>query len=86
MRAGIVTEDPAHQATRQREEVGPAFQLQVLLLDQPKIDLMDYGSRLKGVTRTLRLHVMMRQATELLINQRDELGFSLTVAATYLCK
>jgi hypothetical protein len=50
--------------------MGPILPIDVLNVYQPKVNLVNQGCSLKGVTRLLRGHVPLSEPVELVIDER----------------
>ena len=68
-----IDEDAAHDLRRQREEVDPIAPLDIVGVDQPKVDLVDERGALERHARALVPHMTSRLRQELLVDERREL-------------
>jgi hypothetical protein len=78
----MIDKDLAHQRGRQRKKVGPVLQRHAVHIDESQVDLVDERRRLQWVLRRFRLETAARDATQVLIHDRDQAverrGVSLT--------
>ena len=70
--AGVVDENPPHQRRRHREKVAPIAPLHPIDICQPEIRLVHERRCLERVVSALILHVVMREAPQLPIDDRHE--------------
>jgi hypothetical protein len=77
MISGAIDEDPSHGLSGGGEEVAAALEL--LIADQSEVGLVDQGSGLQGVIRSLLRHACGREFPQLVVNKRQEFGGSLAV-------
>ncbi len=69
----MIDQDPAHELRRDTKKVRPALQIDLALIDQSEIGLVYEGGRLQGVADPLIRQLASGDATELLVDQRQEL-------------
>ena len=77
---GPLDQDPAHRQGRGPEEVSLVLPRRTAVTDEAKVDLMHESGRLKGLARSLAFQALRRQLPQLLIDQRQQLIGSVTVA------
>ena len=70
----MVNEDPAHRLGRNRKEMRAVLPVHALVIDQPHVGFVDERRCLKAVAGALAFHVAARQAAELLVHNRRQLG------------
>ena len=70
----MVNEDPAHRLGRDRKEMRAVLPVHALVIDQPHVGFVDQRRCLKAVAGALAFHVAARQAAELLVHNRRQLG------------
>ena len=70
----MVDEDAAHRLRRHRKEMGAVLPLHALVVDQPHVGFVDQRRRLQAVAGALALHVVVRQAVELVVDDRRQPG------------
>ena len=70
----MVDEDAAHRLGRDGEEMGAVLPVHALVIDQPHVGFVDQRRGLQAVAGALALHVVARQAVELVVHDRCQLG------------
>ncbi len=78
LRTGAVDEDPAHGFGRCGEEVGSAGEQPVP--DQSQVRLVHEGGGVEGVAGSFRRHAHGRELPQLVVDEREQVGGSPTVA------
>lgn len=68
----MIDEDLAHQGGGHAEEVRAARQSRAVEIDQSKINLVNEGGCLKGVTRRLISETAARHPAQFVVYERDE--------------
>ena len=82
MAPGVIDQDPAHDLRRHAEKVRPILPIDLPLVDEPEVHLVDQGRGLQGVVGPLAPKLARRHATELRVDQRQQLIERSLVAAT----
>ena len=72
-RPGEIDEHAAHQPGGHREEVRAILPLDPPDINQPEVDLVDERGGLEHVVRTLAGHVPLRDASQLAVDEREQL-------------
>ena len=70
----VVDEDAAHRLRRHGEEMGAVLPVHALVIDQPQVGFVDQRRRLQAVAGALAPHVVVRQTTELVVDDRHQEG------------
>ena len=70
----VVDEDAAHGLRRCRHEMGAVLPVHALVVDQPQVGFVDQGRRLQAVAGALAPHVVVRQTTEFVVDDRHQEG------------
>ena len=83
-RAREVDEHAAHQPRGHREEVRAILPLDAPDINQPEVDLVDERGRLEHVVRTLAGHMPLGNATQLGVDERNQLFDCVAVPASPL--
>ena len=88
MPTGVVHENLTHQVRGHSEEVGAAVYLRILA-NETQVGFIDQGSALQGVSGTLAIQVIVREAAKFIVDQRDQsvesLAISLAPVGEKLC-
>ena len=72
-RSREVNQDATHEAGTKSIEMGTILPVNVLNIHQSKVDLVNQGRCLEGVTRSFGDHVPLSEPMELAVNHRHEL-------------
>ena len=72
-RASHVNQDSPHQLGADREEMGPIRPTHSPNVDEADVQLVDEGRRLKSAVRLFAGHVMVGEAVELFVDNRNQL-------------
>ena len=83
---GVIDQDPAHDLRRDTKEVRSILPIDLPLIDEPQVHLMNERRRLQGVVGPLATKLAGRNATELRIDERQQLIECTAVAATPLAE
>ena len=70
----VVDQDAAHRLGRHGEEVGAVLPVHALVIDQPHVGFVDQRRRLQAVAGALAVSCTARQAAELVVHDRGQLG------------
>ena len=70
----VVDEDAAHCLRRCRHEMGAVLPVHALVIDQPQVGFVDQGRGLQAVAGALAPHVVVRQTTEFVVDDRHQEG------------
>src|SRR5688572_13086606 len=70
----VVDEDAAHGLRRCRHEMGAVLPVNALVIDQPQVGFVDQGRGLQAVAGALAPHVVVRQTTEFVVDDRHQEG------------
>ena len=70
MAAGMIDQDTAHQLGGDGEKVCAILPMNALAIDKPQVRFIDHRRRLQRVAGMLSAHVVVSQASQLVINQR----------------
>ena len=70
--AGVVDEDSSHGLGGDSEEVGPAVELGLRLVDELEVGLVDEGGGLEGVPRVFAAEEGACQGAELVVDQGEK--------------
>jgi hypothetical protein len=71
--AGVIHEQVAHDARRDREEVCAVLPFEVLLVDEAQVSFVDERRRLQGVARGLPAQVAPGDAAQFVVDHRQQL-------------
>src|SRR5215471_4167820 len=66
--AGVIDENTPHHLGRNGKKMGSILPLHALVIHQTQVGFVHQGAGLERMARALALHIIVRQATELLIN------------------
>jgi hypothetical protein len=80
MASGIVHQNLPHQARCDGQEMSTAFGFKGLLIEKAKVRLINQRGTLQGVSRTFALQVIVRDLTQFLVNNRDQLFKGVLIA------
>jgi hypothetical protein len=76
----IIDQNAPHGLSGSGKEMGAAFPLHILILDQPQPGLMDQRCGLQGLAGRFVGHFLRGKASQLLVNEREQLVGGLAVA------
>jgi hypothetical protein len=82
----VIDQDPAHDHRRDTKEVRSILPVDLPLIDDPQVHLVNERRRLQGVVGPLAAKVAPRNATELRIDERQQLIERTAVAAALIAK
>jgi hypothetical protein len=79
---GVIDEDSPHHPGGHAEEVRPVAPLSLSLVNEPHVRFVDERRRLQRMTGWFSLHVAGRQATQVPVNERQQVleGLPIPVA------
>jgi hypothetical protein len=80
MLAGVIEQDAAHLSGRYSQKMSPAFERRALI-DQADVGFVNQGRGLQRVLAALAAEVGAGQTMQLVIDQRQELVYGVSIAA-----
>ena len=84
MAAGVIDENPAHRRRRDRHEVRASRPLHARVVDQAHVRFVNERGRTQRVPVRLALQLLLRESTELLVDQRKHVRERRGIARTCL--
>src|SRR5215213_5272985 len=70
----VVDQDTAHRLRRCRHEMGAVLPVHALVIDQPQVGFVDESRGLQAMAGALAPHVVVRQTTEFVVDDRHQEG------------
>lgn len=82
----MVNQDLTPQPRSHADEVRAVPQIDRLAAGQPELGLVNQSRALQGVIRAFGLQVVVREPTQLLVDQNDQRGQSFFIVLPPVCK
>jgi hypothetical protein len=84
--ARVINHDASHQLRGDGEKVWPVLPARMCLVDKLKISLVNEGSGLQGVPLSFTTHIIVSQAMQFGLHQRNQLIERGRVSAAPVCQ